>query len=323
MTTGTASRSTHEGLPRRERLSFPVSKLASGFALAIDVHTITGAAPGPTVGISAVIHGDEIEGLLIVRELWRTIDAEQLRGKLVLLPVANPLALGTISRNTPLDMLDLNRVFPGLEDGWLSEQLAWTISNEFISKLDYYVDIHAGGTFPWVDYCYVLNDESLSRAFLPALLYKPRQMFAGSTAAFAVARGIPTTVVEIGGGYHDQAEHIGGGVRGLMNQLRHIGALPGSAEERRKQLLLREIKVVRPRQGGLCIPVRPLRPGTWLDERAALAEIVSPYSFECLEMLTAPFEKNVVVLSRNYVTRIQPGDYAFMIGNGASATYYE
>jgi predicted deacylase len=308
--------------PGKSRRTIPVSTLASGFALGVSTLTIRGAAPGPHVGVSAMVHGDEIEGALILRELWRTIDPATLSGTLTLMPVANPLALDAISRNTPLDMLDMNRLFPGAPDGWLSEQMAFAIGNEFLAHLDFYVDIHAGGTFPWVDYCYVVNDEAFSRAFLSELLYQPAQIYAGTTATFTSARGIPTTVVEIGGGYHDQATHIRNGVQGVLNMLRHAGALPGPVEPRPRQTLLRTIKVMRPRHGGLCVPVRPLRPGTLLDGHVPLAEIVSPHTFERLEILEAPFEKNVVVLSRNFITRIQPGDYTYMMGDGASATHF-
>src|SRR5262249_48931240 len=142
--------------PGRDRFAIPVSTLASGYSLSIPVLVITGAKPGPCIGVSAMIHGDEIEGLLIVRELWRSIDPSELAGSLWMMPVANPLAMEAITRHTPIDMLDMNRLFPGAPDGWLSEQQAYAITNGFISKIDYLVDIHAGGTFPWVDYCYVL-----------------------------------------------------------------------------------------------------------------------------------------------------------------------
>ena len=309
--------------PSRSRFSIPVSTLASGYSLSVPVLVISGGRPGPRVGISAMIHGDEIEGLLIVRELWRTIDPSELSGSLWMMPVANPLAMEAISRNTPIDMLDMNRQFPGAPDGWLSEQQAHAIANEFISKIDCLIDIHAGGTFPWVDYCYVLNDDALSRAFLSALLYKPQTMYPGTTAAAALARNIPITVVEIGGGYHDQNVHVRNGANGVRNMMRHIGALPGPVQRRERQLLLNEIKVMRPRHGGLCVPTAPLTPGTWLDGRHTLAEIVSPHSFDILETMTTPFERNVVVLCRNYATRINPGDYAFMIGNGATASWYD
>ena len=300
----------------------PVTTLASGHALAITTLVLHGDKPGPTVGVSATIHGDEFEGVMILRDLWRTMQRRDLAGTLCLLPVANPPALGALSRNTPVDQLDLNRNFPGTPDGWLSEQLAATISREFLAGLDYYVDLHAGGTFPWVDYCYVLNDEAFSRAFLSRLLYQPAQLYQGTAAGVTAGRGTPTCVVEIGGGYQDQAVHTQNGVRGVRNMLRHAGALPGPATARPGQVLLRTMKVMRPRQGGLLIPEGPLPPGTELDGPATLAEIVSPYTFEPLETMVTPFQRNIVVLSRNYVSRVQPGDYAFMIGDGATATAY-
>jgi len=307
----------------RSRFAIPVSTLASGYALSIPVLTITGARPGPRVGVSAMIHGDELDGLLIARELWRTVDPADVSGSLWLMPVANPLAMEAVSRNTPIDMLDMNRLFPGTPDGWLSEQQAHAITSGFISEVDWLIDIHAGGTFPWVDYCYVLNDEAFSRAFLSALLYKPSSMYPATTAAAAMARDIPITVVEIGGGYHDQAEHVRNGVRGVLNMLRHAGVLPGAVERRPRQLLLHEIKVMRPRHGGVCVPARTLNPAEWIDGGEKLAEIVSPHTFETLETLTAPFERSVVVLTRNYATRIHPGDYAFMMGDGATAVWYD
>ena len=318
-----ASGSEQSSASGRNRFSIPVSTLASGYALSIPVLTITGTRPGPRVGVSAMIHGDELDGLLIVRELWRTVDPATLAGSLWLMPVANPLAMEAVTRNTPIDMLDMNRLFPGTPDGWLSEQQAHAIATGFISQLDCLIDIHAGGTFPWVDYCYVLNDEAFSRAFLSALLYKPSSMYPATTAAAAMARNIPITVVEIGGGYHDQQEHVRNGVRGVLNMLRHAGALAGAVERRDRQLLLHEIKVMRPRHGGLCVPARMLKPADWIDGGDTLAEIVSPHTFETLETMTAPFPRSVVVLTRNYATRINPGDYAFMMGNGATAAWYD
>ncbi|HXV85101.1 MAG TPA: succinylglutamate desuccinylase/aspartoacylase family protein, partial [Gemmatimonadales bacterium] len=115
----------------RERRAFPVATLAGGDPLAVTCLVLHGDRPGPTVGVSATIHGDEFEGVLIVRELWRTLQRRDLAGTLWLLPVANPTALGTLTRNTPVDHLDLNRNFPGAVDGWLSEQLAAVITREF------------------------------------------------------------------------------------------------------------------------------------------------------------------------------------------------
>jgi hypothetical protein len=306
----------------RERRSFAVSTLASGLPLALRTLVLRGGSPGPTVGITAMVHGDEIEGLLILRELWRAIDAANVTGTLWLVPVVNPLAFEAISRNTPIDMLDLNRNFPGARDGWLSEQMAFTMASEFLDKIDVLIDIHAGGTFPLVDYCYALNDHGLSRAFLSELLYAPEQLYPGTAAGYATQRGVPTTVIEIGGGYRSLEEHVARGVRGVTNMLRHAGALRGTVESRPGQRLLHDMKVMRPRNGGLCIPAGVLAMGATIAGGTKLADIVSPYDFDTLETMVAPYAESVVVLARNYATRIQPGDYTFMMGDGASATPY-
>lgn len=141
--------------PGRSRRFVPITNLASGFQLGLTIHVIRGGRPGPAVGVSAMIHGDELDGLLIARELVRTLDPAALKGSVWILGVANPLAMEAITRNTPVDMLDMNRLFPGVSDGWLSEQQAHAIAHEFIDHLEVLIDLHCGGTFPWVDYCYV------------------------------------------------------------------------------------------------------------------------------------------------------------------------
>ena len=309
--------------PGRSRRSVPITTLASGHALALTIHVIEGARPGPTVGISAMLHGDEFEGVLIARDVWERLDPSQLAGQVWILGVANPLAMEAISRNTPIDMLDMNRLFPGAPDGWLGEQQAHAIAHGFIDHLDYLVDIHCGGTFPWVDYCYVVNDEGLSRAFGSELLYKPAEMYSGTTATYAEKAGVRCMVVEIGGGYQSQQLHVDNGVAGVLNQLRYAGVLPGEVVRRAQQRLMRAMKVMRPRQGGICVPRRALTPGEELGAGVALADIVSPYSFETLETMVTPFERNIVVLCRNYRTRIHPGDYAFMMGDASQTTPYD
>lgn len=304
----------------RSRRIVPITTLASGHELALTIHVVKGSIAGPTVGVSAMVHGDEFDGLAIARELFETLQPAEMRGEVWILGVANPLAMEAVSRNTPLDMLDMNRVFPGLPDGWLSEQQAHAIAHGFIDRIDWLIDIHCGGTFPWVDYCYVVNDEALSRAFLSELLYKPTAGVAGTTAAYAEQRGVRCMVVEIGGGYQEQAAHIGNGVVGVINQLRHAGVLAGEVVRRPGQRLMTEMKVMRPRHGGICVPRRKLVPGMELAGGEALADIVSPYTFETLETMVAPFDRSIVVLCRNYQTRIHPGDYGFMMGNAATTS---
>jgi predicted deacylase len=115
---------------------------------------------------------------------------------------------------------------------------------------------------------------------------------------------------------------VANGVRGVLNQLRQVGVLDGTVERRPGQILMRDMKVMRPRHGGICVPRAMLSPGQVLGSGTALADIVSPYTFEVLETMAVPFDDNIVVLCRNFVTRIHPGDYGFMIADRATATTY-
>lgn len=303
----------------QQKRDIKLGTLANGCELKIPILIAEGRRPRPIAGVSAAVHGDEIVGIQIIRELWNLLAKEELNGSVWLMPIANPLAFEYLTRNTPLDMLDMNRTFPGNPSGWISEQMSHAIAEEYLSKLDFLIDIHAGGTFPLVDYCYLLNDAGLSRAFHSALLYKPVQLYQGTTAAVTLKRDVPTAVIEIGGGYEAQHEHVQRGVTKLCNMLHYTGILAGDVEPPPSQTLLHEISVMRPKNGGLCYPSRPFSPGEQLIGRVRLAEIISPYSFDSLESMETPFEKNVVVLCRNYVTRVNPGDYTFMIGNLATA----
>src|SRR5947207_10488499 len=91
----------------------PVTTLASGFELFIPLHRLEGRSPGPTIGLSAVVHGDEPLTNEIVRQVLSRIDPAELRGTILAVPIANPLGFESRSRNTPIDMLDMKRNFPG------------------------------------------------------------------------------------------------------------------------------------------------------------------------------------------------------------------
>ena len=157
--------------------AIPLTVLASGAEVALVLHELVGRrGAGPTLGLSAAIHGDEAVGVEILYHLRQRLDPGTLRGRVLLLPCANPLAYQANTRNTPLDMTNLNRVFPGDPAGWFTEHLADTISRRFLAELDAYVDLHAGGAYPTVDYVYVFTDERLSRSFgsrFPTALRSP------------------------------------------------------------------------------------------------------------------------------------------------------
>ncbi len=305
-------------MPTRTYRPIPVSHLASGTQLLLPLHEIVGDAPGPTLGISAGIHGEESVGVEIVYHFLHEFDLSPLAGRLLVLPVANPFSYAAITRATPIDMVNLNRVFPGSVDGLLTEQLAHRMVEGFLKRIDYYVDLHAGGAYPTVDYVYILNAEPLSRAFGSPLLYRAKETLAGTSISVTRELNIPSVVVELGGGDIDQTEYVRRGIRGLANILQTLQMLPGSPAPPPPQIVLNEIAVLRPHHGGLLLPeVTEL--GIEVSGGQILGRIVSPYSFEELEVVRCPFDRGIMVLTQRTANVVEPGIYGYMIGNMATA----
>lgn len=294
----------------------PVTTLANGHRLALPVHEINGHYPGPTLGMTALIHGDELLPNVIFRKLWQELDPAQLRGKIIMIPVANPLALESFTRNTPLDMSNLNRVFPGAADGMFTDQLAHIIMEQFVPGLDYLVDWHAGGTFPVVDYVFMSpGAPTLAHAFgLPVIYDGP--IFEGALANLTEKQGIPTIVIEIGGGALRDTMYIELGLRGAYNVLKELDMLDGDPIVPDEQILVKQLATIRPNTGGVLYPEVGLdHLGKVVPGGSVLGRVISPYTFDELEVLEAPFERSLLVLVRATPTRVNPGDYAFMAAN--------
>jgi predicted deacylase len=299
----------------------PVATMVNGSELGLTIHTFRGG-DGPVVGLSAAIHGDEPIGTEVLRRLAARLHQsdQELRGTIRMLPVGNPLAYESNTRNTPTDHVNLNRVFPGDPDGWLTEQLAATIARHFLTGLDAYVDFHAGGAYPVVDYVYLTSAPELSRAFGSRLLYRPSDPYPGTTATVADERGIPSVTVELGGGLYQEEEYARRNLDGLLNVLRRVGVLAGPARPAPEQILMHEMAVMRPHHGGILVPeVRVPDLAREVPGGTVLGRIYSPYTFELLETIAAPFERSLLVLVRDNLAPIQPGAYMYMVGDAATA----
>jgi len=288
-----------------------------GTPLRVAVHEIDGSADGPTLGVSALIHGDEVTGPEVVRRLREVITPARLRGRVRLVPVANPLAYQTLTRGMPLavEIGNLNRVFPADPSLDLPARLAHALQTRFLDQVTHLVDLHAGGTFPIVDYGISLRDLDLALAFGQRVV---RQVdgYAGTMGALAASQGKPVVIAEIGGGYALDRQYIEMGVRGVLNVMRHLKMIDGALEVPDRQTVIRDTVTLRPGHGGLLYSelgadamIREVPQGT------LLGRVVSPHTFETLEELRAPFARNVVLLLRPGITPVNPGDYGYMLGN--------
>ena len=299
----------------------PVTTLASGRELFLPLHRLEGRAAGPTLGLSAVVHGDEPLTNEIVRRVLEAVDPAELRGTILAVPVANPLAFEALTRHTPIDQLDMNRNFPGSPNGWLSEQIAHVLATRFVAQLDVHVDLHTGGVFPTVDYVYIFDrSRELSVAFGSTYLFEPPQPYQGTFAVPAAQKGIPLFTAEVGGGSFLDAHYIEHGVRGVMNVLRQLKMIDGDIIRPATQTIVTEMAVIRPRVGGVLYPEIGLDMlGKEVAGGTLLGRVVSPYSFETLEEIRAPYDRGVMILLRGAMMRVHPGDYGYMVANLATA----
>jgi len=293
--------------------------MADGADFAVTVHEIAGAAAGPTVGICGSIHGDETVSSKIVMDVAKAVAGQVKSGRLLLLPVADPLGFAVRERETPHDSLNLNRVFPGSAEGWLTEKLAAVITEHFLSRIDVLIDLHAGGGSQTVDYVYILNDEALSRSFGSRILYKRREglsgtYFTGTSSGVAGDRGIRAVTVELGGGLVDQRPYVQRGVAGVLNMLRTLSVIDGSPAAPRPQVTVERIVMVRPSQGGWLVTEAP-ELGAEIAGGAILGRVVSPYTFEELEVIRNPVERGIMILSHLTTDVVHPGAYGYMVGD--------
>jgi predicted deacylase len=304
-----------------ETAHVPVATIANGHTLELVTHRIRGGAgDGPTLGLIAGIHGDEPLGVETIRRFVAELDQASFSGRLFVLPVANPYAFQALTRNTTIDMNNLNRIFPGDPNGMVSEQLAHAIVEQIVPNCDYLIDFHSGGNLATVDYVYLHDDLGLAEAFGCEILFRGPS-YPGSLGDYARSNGVPTIVSELGGGQQLNEHYVQKGLRGIRNVMKKLEMLPGEPEVPERQVIVDELIILRPHHGGLMLSeVEPARLGEAVPKGTVLGRIVNPYTFEELEVVTATFEPSLLVLVRESVTKVDPGDYGFMIANGAGAT---
>jgi uncharacterized protein len=300
----------------RQFEEIPVTTMANGQRFTLPLHRITGSQPGPTLGMVALIHGDEPLPNAILRRVVQEVDLNKLKGSLLILPVANPLAYENQTRHTPLDGINLNRYFPGGPNGYITEQIAHILVTKFLPQVQYVIDFHSGGIYPTVDYVYLSKlQPEMSKAFGSSLLYSGGG-FRGTFSGTAEEKNVPTVVVEIGGGGILDAPYIERGVQGAFNVMKYLKMIEGAPILPAKQTVFTQLTYLHPQTAGALYPELPLdQLGKIVPGGTVLGRVVSPYTFEELEVLKAPHQRNYMILARGFIARVNPGDFAYMCAN--------
>ena len=219
----------------REVIDLPVADLYTNTSLHMPVQVLNGRTSGPTLFVSAAIHGDELNGVEIIRRLLTQKALKQLRGCLIAVPVVNVHGFLNQSRYLP-DRRDLNRSFPGSKSGSVAARLAHTFSREIIEQCDYGIDLHTGAihrsNLPQIRAN--LDDErtrELAKAFTVPVIINAA-VRDGSLRGHASELNVPTLLYEGGEALRFDEFAIRAGTRGVLNIMRALDMLPARKSAR-------------------------------------------------------------------------------------------
>jgi uncharacterized protein len=296
-----------QAIARGERrdLQLKFSESYLGVPVSVPIFVNRSAVDGPRVFMAAAIHGDELNGLGIVREFVYDKTPDLLCGTLICIPVVNIYGLERHSRYMP-DRRDLNRCFPGTPYGSLASRLANAIFEEIVKQCDLGIDFHTAAV-RMTNYPNVraeLSDPNVRKvamAFGCEVVVDSKGP-TGSLRRTAVAAGIPTIIYEAGEVWKIEPGVVEVGVRGCMNLLRYVGMLAGEPAPPVFQTLIEHTTWVRAEQGGIIS--FHARPGELVKEGESLATAQNIFGRERSSM-RAPV--GGIVLGMTTMPAVKPG----------------
>lgn len=311
----------------RTYTTLPITTLASGLQLELPVHIVAGARPGPTLGLTAATHGDAISGPKWIKAVLDSLDLAQLSGTVVAVPLGNPPGFEWQRRNTPIDGVNMNRVYPGDASGRLTDQMASALG-QLIRDLDAVIDCH-GDPCVSINYMYArptgrraYDDRVFALAVAFGMEYLWDGLFySGSLTHLASTYDIPGLVLELALVEPGGDAQLHAAVRGVLGVLRELGMWAGELLPPRTQWLLRERTLIRPHNGGLFLPELPPESlNAVVKGGSVLGRVIDPSRLEEIETITAPYAETVILQARHTISRVHPGDYAYIVADRANAT---
>jgi predicted deacylase len=295
-----------------QRLSWSATELFEGIPVDTPVLVINGRYPGPVLCLTAAVHGDELNGIEIVRRVLHDLNPQKLSGAVIGVPIVNLQAFRRGSRYLP-DRRDLNRYFPGNPDGSAASRIAHSFFTSIVRHCDALVDLHTG---------------SFDRANLPQLRADLRnpgvvtltQGFGatviinsipgdGTLRKAATDAGVPTVTLEAGGPSRLEIEEVSHGVKGIETLLNTLGMVRKVSLWGEPEPVYYRSTWVRASRGGILLSEVGL--GRRVRAGDLLGTITDPIT-NARTNVYAPTDGRVIGMALNQV--VMPGYAAFHIG---------
>ncbi|TVZ40445.1 hypothetical protein P886_4876 [Alteromonadaceae bacterium 2753L.S.0a.02] len=297
----------------KTRIEIPVADLYTGAEMTMPVHIVRAKKPGPKLFVSAALHGDELNGIEIIRRLITLKTLKLTAGTLIAVPMVNVYGVLNQSRYLP-DRRDLNRSFPGSAKGSLAGRVADRFLNEIVVQCNYGIDLHTGAihrsNLPQIR-ADLSDDETrdLARSFgVPVLLNS--NLRDGSLREAAVAAGVKILLYEAGQALRFDELSIKAGLRGILNIMSHLNMIRSKPAKRKnvEPFVATNSAWVRAEASGIVRILKNL--GDQVYKGDTLAEIGTPFGETTGVVKTT---RSGIIIGKQNIPLVQEGEAMFHI----------
>ena len=305
---------TSIGPGERCRIDLPISEPYGHGRFTLPVVVAHGHQPGSRLFVSAAIHGDEINGVEVIRRLLTMQLERRLRGTLIAVPVVNVYGFLTLSRYLP-DRRDLNRSFPGTASGSLASRIARVFTDEIASRATHGIDLHTGSShrtnLPQIR---ANVSDAATRAMAEAFrapVVLDANVRDGSLRQAVLEQGVPMLLYEGGEALRFDELAIRAGVRGILSVMRHLEMLPGRRPRNKaKSVIAHSSSWVRAEESGL------LRPSVAIGQRVSKGDGLGIISDPVGDRETRVAAKSGgIVIGKTMLPLVNAGDALFHIAS--------
>ncbi|MEZ5476134.1 MAG: succinylglutamate desuccinylase/aspartoacylase family protein [Thiolinea sp.] len=300
-------------------VDLPLPDLYTHSHMSMPVYVVHGREAGPRLFVSAAIHGDEINGVEIIRRLVRTKYLKSLRGTLLAVPVVNPFGFINKSRYLP-DRRDMNRSFPGNPQGSLAAQIAHQFLEEVACLCTHGIDLHAAAigrtNLPQIRIHLGNNDDPVIQGMATAFnapVILNAGLRDGSLRKAASERGVKVILYEAGEALRFDEIPIRAGVKGILSVMRYLGMLPGNKRQRIhgngiEPLFSSSSSWVRASQSGILRVATPM--GHHVNNGDLLGHIANPFGGN---EETVHASTSGIIIGRSTLPLVHKGEAIFHI----------
>ena len=295
-----------------QQIDMPMVRLYTDTDISMPIHVIRAKKDGPTVFVSAAVHGDELNGIEIIRRLIQLKSFRLTAGILILVPIVNVYGVLSQSRYMP-DRRDLNRSFPGSSKGSLAGRVADKFLSEIVQQCQYGIDLHTGAihrsNLPQIRANLDCSDtKQLAEVFgVPVLLNA--NLRDGSLRHAAVESETKILLYEAGQALRFDELSIRAGLRGILQVLSHLDMTKRKGAKPKSQPFIANASSwVRASTSGIVTNLRNL--GDHVEKGDPLAKIGSPFG-EVFKTIVAT--RSGIIIGKQNIPLVQEGDAMFHV----------